>query len=163
MRKVLAVLALLASIALLSLGLLFLIAAMAKPERLLVAAALLVAGALPLLWGLRTWRRQAEIAPEALATGTVALAKRLGGEVTVAQVQVEFHIPASQALAVLERLRGAGQAQAEERSGRVVYVLPGLQASLVTRRCPYCGAIFPVREALRKCPNCGATLELDKT
>ena len=163
MKKILAVIALLISLPLLTLGVLFLIAAVANPQRILVASVLLVAGALPLTWGLLTLRRQAQISPEALAAGAVELARRLGGEVTVAQMQAEFRIPAEQALETLEKLRSAGQAQLEQRPGRAVYIFRGLQPSLVTRRCPYCGASFSVREALRQCPNCGAALEIDKT
>lgn len=162
MRKVLAIIVLLASIALLTFGLLFLIAAMAKPERILVAAALLASGGLVLFWAIATLRRQAEITPEALATGSVALARRLGGEVTVAQVQAEYRIPPALALETLEKLRAAGQAQVEHREGRAVYILRGLQPSAVTRRCPYCGSSFPVREALRQCPHCGGALDIDR-
>ncbi len=163
MKKILAILAVLVSIPLLTFGLVFLIAAAAAPSRILVAGALLVAGGLLLAWAISTLRRQAEISPEGLATGTVALARRLGGEVTVAQVEAEFHIPQGQAFEALERLRTRGLAQVEQREGRSVYVVRGLQPSLVTRRCPYCGTTFPVKEALRKCPNCGASLELEKT
>lgn len=163
MRKTLAVIALIVAIPLLTIGLLYLIVAMVTPNRLLVAAGFLAAGALPLGWGLLTLRRLAEISPDALSSGTAALARRLGGEVTVAHVQAEFRIPAALALETLEKLHASGQAQPEQREGRVVYVLRGLQASLITRRCPYCGSQFPVREALRKCPNCGALLEIEKS
>ena len=163
MKRLLAIAALVVSVPILALALLFLIAAMTRPDRLLVTAGLLAAGALPLAWGIATLRRQAEISPDALASGAVALARRLGGEVTEAQVQAEFRIPRALALGTLEKLCLDGQAEREVRGDRVVYVVRGLQASLVTRRCPYCGSSFPVREAVRKCPNCGAAVELDKT
>ncbi|MDI7275650.1 MAG: zinc ribbon domain-containing protein [Anaerolineae bacterium] len=163
MKRLLAIAALVVSVPILALALLFLIAAMTRPDRLLVTAGLLAVGALPLAWGIATLRRQAEISPDALASGTVALARRLGGEVTEAQVQAEFRIPRALALDTLEKLCLDGQARREVRADRVVYVVRGLQASFVTRRCPYCGSSFPVREAVRKCPNCGAAVELDKT
>lgn len=163
MKRIAAIFAVLVSIPLLTAGVLFLIAAMARPQRILVAGVLLAAGGLALLWAIVTLRRQAQISPEGLAAGAVSLARSLGGEITVAQMQAEYHISASQAVAALEKLTAAGQAQVEEREGRRVYVLPGLQPSKVTRRCPYCGSSFPIREALRECPNCGASLELDKT
>lgn len=162
MRKALAIIALVVSVPLLALGLLFLIAAAARPERILTAAASIVVGALPLAWGIITLRRLAETSPEALATGTIDLARRLGGEVTVAQVQAEFHIPAALAQETLDKLAAAGQAQPEVRRAGTVYVVRGLQPSLVTKRCPYCGSTFPVREARSQCPNCGASLEMGK-
>ena len=93
MKKSGAIIAVIASVPLLVLGIVFLIAAMTNPGRLLVAAAFLVLGGGLLIWGALTLRRLAEISPEALATGIVDLARRLGGEVTVAQVQAEFRIP----------------------------------------------------------------------
>ncbi len=162
MKRILAFVALLVSLPFLTFGLLFLIAAMEEPERFLVAAGLLAAGGVLLYWGIATLRRLAEISPKALATGAVTLARRFGGEVTVAQVQAEYRIPAHLALEALESLRAAGHAQVEQREGRTVYILRGLQPSLVTKQCPYCGSAFPVRQALRKCPNCGAALEITK-
>jgi len=44
-----------------------------------------------------------------------------------------------------------------------VYVFPNLKESKVERRCPYCGAQFPVKQALAQCPNCGGNLELKRT
>lgn len=162
MKRLSGIIAVLVSIPFLTFGLLFLIAAMERSGRITVAAALLAIGAVLLFWGLASLRRQAEIRPQALATGAVAMARRLGGEVTVAQLQAEYRIPASLALEALERLRSAGQAQVEQREGRTVYVLRGLQPSPVTRRCPYCGSTLPVREAILQCPNCGAGLEITK-
>jgi len=163
MKRGLAILSLVIALPLLTFGLLFLIAAMAKPERLLVAAALLAIGTVAAAWGALTLRHQAQTAPEALATGAIALARRLGGEVTVAQMQAEYRIPAERAQATLDALCARGEARAEQREGRVVYVVSGLQAAVVMRRCPHCGSTFPVREALYKCPNCGGELQVEKT
>lgn len=162
MKKALALIALAVAVLLLTLGLLFLIAAAERPSRILPAAILVALGAIPLAWGITTLRRQAEISPQALSAGALALARRLGGEVTAAQLQAEFRIPAQMAQETLDKLAAAGQARREERSSGTVYVIGGLQPSLVSRRCPYCGSSFPVKEALRQCPNCGAPLELAK-
>jgi len=162
MKRALAIIALIAAVPLLTLGLLFLIAAAARPGRIVTAAAFLALGAAPLVCGILTLRRQAEISPDALCSGTVALARRLGGEVTAAQVQAEFRIPASLAQETLDRLAATGQAQPQERSGGRVYVIRGLEQPRVSRRCPFCGSTFPVKEALCQCPNCGAPVELSK-
>jgi hypothetical protein len=162
MKKALAILALLIATGLIMLGLLFLIAAAANPQRVWTGLVFLALSLLPLIWGITTLRRQAEISPEALSSGPVALARRLGGEVTVTQVEAEFRISPERAQEVLDKLRAAGLAQAEQRDSGTIYVLRGLQPAVVTRRCPYCGSTFPVKEAIRKCPNCGASLEVDK-
>mgnify|MGYP005852604929 FL=1 len=163
MKKVAAILAIVASVPLLTLGILFLVAAVSRPERFLVAAILLAAGSGLLAAGITIMRRAAETAPEALANGAIALARRSGGEVTAEQLQAEYRISLTQAQEVLAGLQARGQATPEQRSGRVVYVVAGLQPSLVVRRCPHCGSTFPVRQALYKCPHCGGDLDIAKT
>ncbi len=163
MKKVWAIIATILSIPLLLLAAVFLVAAMVKPERLLVAGVLFIFGGALLFPAIAIFRRQAEISPEALATGALTLARKAGGELTSEQMAAEFRIPASRAQETLERLAAAGQAQAEVRNGRSIYVFPGLQPARVTRRCPYCGSEYPVRDALTTCPHCGATLTISKS
>ncbi len=162
MKRTLAVLATVFSIPLLAFGVIFLIAAVANPSRIFVAAALLLTGGALLLWGALTLRRLAEISPEALATGIVDLARTLGGEVTAAQVQAQFHISNAMALAALERMRGQGECEREQRAGRDVYLFKSVMPAKVIKRCSYCGSTFPVKVALRDCPNCGAALDVVK-
>jgi prepilin signal peptidase PulO-like enzyme (type II secretory pathway) len=164
MKKAVAILAVLASIPFLTFGVLFLIAAAAGPgSRLLVAAALLIIGVVLLVLGLRRLRRLAAITPEALKTGAVNLARRLGGELTVAQLRAEYEISHERAQQVLIELENEGTVEQERREDRVVYVFTGLLPSMAEKVCPYCGTELPVRSALRKCPNCGAQLEIEKT
>ena len=163
MKKIPAIIAVLLSIPLYTFGILFLIAATANPNRALVALALFVVATFLLVVGLRRLRRLAEIAPDALRTGAIDLAHRLGGEVTVAQLRAEYHISLALASRVLGQLVSEGSCQREQREERIVYVVTGLKPSLVEKVCPYCGTKLPVRSDLRKCPNCGANLELKKT
>jgi hypothetical protein len=163
MKKLGAVLITLASIPFLVFGLLFLIASAGGSSRLLVAVALLAIGVVVLVAGLKQLRRLAEISPDALKTSAVELAKRLGGEVTAAQLRAEYHIPQTLAVQVLEQLVSEGAAVRENREQRVVYVVTGLLPSLAEKVCPYCGTQLPMRTAVRKCPNCGANLEISKT
>jgi len=162
MKKSVAIIALVASVPLLALGIIFLIAAVTNPSRTLVAGVFLLLGGALLIWGILTLRRLAEISPEALAVGIVDLARRLGGEVTVAQVQAEFRISSAQALDALERLRGRGECQREQRTDHDVYIFKSVMPAKAIKRCPYCGSEFPVRSPLRECPNCGAALEIVK-
>ncbi|MHB0857465.1 MAG: hypothetical protein ACYC5M_07815 [Anaerolineae bacterium] len=163
MKKAVAVAVTLVSVPFLVLGLLFLIAASQQPSRLLVAFALLAAGVVLLVAGLRRLRKLAAVSPEALRTGAIDLARRLGGELTVPQLRAEYGISQEQAASTLEALVAQGNAAREQRGDRIVYVFSGLLPSLAEKVCPYCGTKLPVRASLRKCPNCGAQLEIKKS
>ena len=162
MKRTWAVVAILASLPLLVLGVVFLIAAVANPSRILVAIVLLAFGGALLLWGLLSLRRISETSPEELSVGIVDLARRLDGEVTVAQVQAEFKVPQRLAVSVLEQLCARGDCQREARSGYEAYVFKGVMPARAIKRCPYCGSEFAVRSAFRECPNCGGQLEITK-
>jgi hypothetical protein len=165
MNKVAATLVAVLSIPLLTFGLLFLVSSGSanSGSRLLTALVLLAAGVIMLVWALRRLRRLAAISVESLKTGAVDMASRMGGELTVAQLQAEYDVPQRLAQRVMDELSSAGTVVAQNRGERVVYVFGGLQASVARKLCPYCGTELPVREALRKCPNCGAQLEITKT
>jgi hypothetical protein len=160
MRRFASIIAMIAAIPFLVFGLVFLIAAATSPSRFFVAVVLLLFGGALLMWGVLTLRRLAEISPEALATGIVDLARRLGGEVTVAQLQAEFRISNEMALGALERLRGHGDCQREQRKDHDVYLFKSVMPAKAIKRCPYCGSEFAVKSAMRECPNCGANLEI---
>ena len=163
MKKLPFVLLVLSAIPFLTFGLLFLIAAAGQASRLLPGVAMTVIGAALLIFGISKLRRLADISPEALKTGAVELAQRLGGELTVSQLRAEYRIPRAAAAGVLEELAGDGSCRREQREERLVYVFTGLLPSLKEKFCPYCATKLPVRSALRKCPNCGASLEITKT
>ena len=163
MKKLPAVLVVLASIPFLTFGILFLIAAASTPSRALVAIVLLALGVALLIGGLRRLRRLASISHDALRSGAVELARRLGGEVTVSQLRAEYRIPMNVAADTLEGLVAEGAARREHREERDVYVVTGLLPSMSEKVCPYCSTQLPVRSALRKCPNCGAQLEITQT
>ncbi len=162
MNKRWATLAVIAAVPTLTLGIIFLIATVNNPSRILVAMALLALGYVMINSGLLTLRRLAQVSPEALATGIVELAKRLGGEVTVAQVQAEFKISTKKAIAALEEAVGKGQCQRERRDYYDVYVFKSVMPAKAVKRCSYCGSEFAIKSAVRDCPNCGASLEIVK-
>jgi len=162
MKRSWAVIAVIASVPSLALGVIFLIAAVANPSRTPVAAVFLLLGGALLTWGVLSLRRLAETSPESLATGIVDLARRLDGEATVAQVQAEFWIPSKLALSVLEGMRGRGECQREQRGDHYAYVFRSVLPAKAIKHCPYCGSGFAVRSAVRECPNCGASLEIIK-
>lgn len=163
MKKLVAILVVLLSIPFYTVGILFLIAAVTNTSRFPVALVLLAIATLLLTAGLKRLRRLAEISPEALKTGAVELARRLGGELTASQLRAEYRISQELAVNTLEKLCAEGTCTREQRGERMVYVFKGLLPSMVEKVCPYCGTKLPVRTALRKCPNCGAQLEITKT
>jgi hypothetical protein len=147
---------------LLAVGLVFLIAAIQKPTRLLVALALFVPGAGLAAWvGIR-WRRARQLSPSVLDGRIIELAAANDGEITQAQIMSTLDVPDAASRAALARLEAEGQCRQEKRKEKTVFVFAGLKESKVFRRCAYCGSNYSVREPLHKCPNCGGDLEIVK-
>jgi len=146
----------------LALGLLFLCAAIAAPERWLLALILLVVGAIGAGWSAFAYRRWASVQPGALTARITDLAAENDGELALAQVMSTFDVPASVATAAIDELVQKRQCHREARGDQVLYVFPGLKERKVVRKCAFCGSTFPVKQALQKCPNCGGSLELVK-
>jgi len=145
-------------------GLLFLCAAMVRPERLALAIVLILVGGAGAAWAGLTWQHLNNIDPKRLADRIVEMARSQGQfETTAAEAVAELAAPAANVQQALELLQSRGEAVPEQREDRRVYVFPNLKESKVERRCPYCGAQFPVKQALSQCPNCGGNLELKRT
>lgn len=144
-------------------GLVFLIAAMLNPARLLIALALLIPGVGLASWAGIRWRRAKQLSPDVMDQRIVSLAAAHGGEITPAQVTSALNVPSSVSLASLTRLEAANQCHQEQRTSMTIFVFPGLRTTKVVRRCAYCGNTYSVREPLHKCPNCGGELEIVKT
>lgn len=125
MKKVGATIIALLSIPFITLGLVFLIAANST-SRLLTALALLAVGVILLVAGIRRLMRLAAISEPALKSGAVEMASRMGGELTVAQLQAEYNISQSLAQKVMDELTSEGTAVPEPREDRVVYIFTGL-------------------------------------
>jgi uncharacterized Zn-finger protein len=133
-------------------------------SRFVLAALLIIIGGAGAGWAGMTWRRLSEIEPQRLADRIVEMVRLQGKfETTAAEAVANLSVPAANVQAALEVLQSRGEAQPEQRDDRRVYVFPNLKESKVERRCPYCGAQFPVKQALTQCPNCGGNLELKRT
>jgi len=164
MNKTVALMVMLVGALMLGLGLLFLCASIRAPQRLILAALLIVIGGAGVAWAGTTWRRLSEIEPKRLADRIVEMAKLQGKfETTAAEVVAELSAPAANVQAALEILQSRGDAVPEQRDDRRVYVFPNLKETKVVRRCPYCGVQFPVKQAITQCPNCGGNIELQRT
>ncbi len=168
MNKTIALVVLIVGGLMLGCGLLFLCASAAAPQktaiRFILALLLIVIGGAGAAWAGTTWRRLSEIDPKRLADRIVEMVRLQGkSETTAAEAVAGLSAPAANVQAALELLASRGEAVQEQREDRRVYVFPNLKESKVERRCPYCGAQFPVKQALSKCPNCGGNLELTRT
>jgi len=164
MNKTVALMVMLVGALMLGLGLLFLCASIRAPQRLILAALLIVIGGAGVAWAGTTWRRLSEIEPKRLADRIVEMAKLQGKfETTAAEAVAELSAPAVNVQAALEILQSRGDAVPEQRDDRRVYVFPNLKETKVVRRCPYCGVQFPVKQAITQCPNCGGNIELQRT
>ncbi len=144
----------------LGLGVLFLCAAVAVPERMWLAIILLVFGGIGAGWSAFSYRKWLSLQPGALAARVTALAEENNGELALSQVMSAYGVPATAATTALDELVNKGQCRREARADQVVYVFSGLKEHKVVRKCVYCGSTFPVKQALQKCPNCGGNLEL---
>jgi DNA-directed RNA polymerase subunit RPC12/RpoP len=161
MKRGLAIVILVASIAFLTVGLIFLCAATQQPSRYLLAITLLIVGAGLAGWGGLSLRRLRELNPENLSDAITMLALKGGQqEVSLSQVVAELGIPDEAAQSALDLLVSKGQCQREQRQGAIVFVFPGLKESKVVRRCVYCKSEFSVKDPIRVCPNCGGKVEL---
>ena len=152
----------------LGLGLLFLCASAAATEktaiRFILAALLIVIGGAGAAWAGTTYRRLSDIEPKRLADRIVEMVRLQGKfETTEAEAVAGLSAPAANVQQALDVLEARREAVPENRDDRRVYVFPNLKESKVERRCPYCGAQFPVKQALSQCPNCGGNLELKRT
>jgi hypothetical protein len=164
MNKTSALVVLIVSGLVLGAGLLFLCAAAVRPERIGLAGLLIVIGGAGAAWAGTTWRRLSGIEPERLADRIVEMLRAQGKfETTAAEAVAELSAPAASVQVALELLGQRGEAVPEQRDDRRVYVVPNLKQAKVERRCPYCGATFPVKQAITQCPKCGGNIELKRT
>ena len=168
MNKNIALIILVVGALMLGIGFLFLCASAADPQkaglRFILSLLLIVIGGAGAAWAGLTWRRLGDIEPKRLADRIVEMVRLQGKfETTEAEAVAGLSAPAANVQAAFDLLKARREAVPEQRDDRRVYVFPNLKESKVERRCPYCGAQFPVKQALSQCPNCGGNLELKRT
>ncbi len=134
----------------------------AEPKWLILAVLLLAGGVGLAVWSGLALRRLRIVDPENLSDRITVLAKRFKGELTLSQTVAELGAADEVVLKAFDLLESKGQCHREHREERELYVFPGLQEHKVSRRCPYCGREFSVKEAVYKCPHCGGDLRLQK-
>lgn len=142
-------------------GLLFLCAATRDAARFPLALSLLVIGGGLAFWGGASLRRAIALAPENLSDRITQLARRSGGgEVTLSQAVSALNAPDEAVEEALNLLVERGQAYPEYRLDREVYILPGLRAAKMVRRCESCGTEYSVKEPIYTCTKCGGKVEV---
>ena len=159
MKRLIAVFLVLAGIAAVALGLLFLIGSAGQWHRLVVAACGLVLGGLAAGFGVRLWRAAEASSPEKLRVDILAFAAAHGGRITQAQVAAALPDRAPVALQTLADMLRAGLCERRLEQGVERYVFPSLQQNVVVRRCRYCGWEAPLSSDVTLCARCGGTVE----
>ncbi len=147
----------------LALSLAFLCMATADAFWFPVAGLLLAIGSGLAIWGGIGLRRLGATNPKRIATLITELAEASGhGEVTLSEVVAELGVTHDAAVAAFNLLERQSRCHREYRDEKEVYIFPGLQPSMVRRKCPYCGAEFSIKTAVHRCPHCGGDLRLQR-
>jgi len=159
MKRLLALLLCLAGVALILLGLLFLVGSRGMAHRLLAGVAGAAAGAVALGVGIGWARRLRRREPDYLRAEILALAERRRGELAFEELQAALGPRFDDARPVIAALQAEGTCRRTRVEGGDYLVFDDLLARLAVRRCQYCGAELPLDEDIASCPNCGGTIE----
>lgn len=142
----------------------FLCMATVEPSWFAVAAVLLAVGTGLALWGGLALRRLGASSPKRVAARITEMAEASGhGEVTLSEAVAELGVAHDAAVAGFNLLERQALCHREYRDEKEIYIFPGLQKSLIRRKCPYCGAEFSVKTPVHRCPHCGGDLRLERT
>lgn len=147
-------------VALIAVGLLFLVGSAGKAYRFVVAAAGMALGAVVTGFGVRAFRRLRAESPEQLRADILALARRRSGELSAGDLQASLGRRAALAEPVLARLVTEGVAQRVQREADAWYVFEGLQPRLKVRSCEHCSLELPISDDQEHCPSCGGALRI---
>ncbi len=159
MKRLGAVLLVAAGVGMVVLGLLFLMAAGARPHRYAVAVGLLTLGGALAGVGVRFFKQAEAASPDQLRAELLALARQRGGELGEAELAAAFGARAAGAAAVLATLEQERACRRTLASSRPRWVFDELLPRLMVSRCEYCKAELPLNHELEKCPHCGGTLK----
>jgi len=146
-------------IALIALGLLFLIGAGGQMRRVAVGGIGLAIGAIATGVGLRNYKQADLWSPEQVRADIMESARRKNGELAFSDIEARLGRRIRVARPVLEQMQAEGLSRRTGASGSDYFVFPHLQPRLTVRFCKYCDAEFPITEENDSCPNCGGVLE----
>lgn len=145
-------------VALVALGLLFLVAAKGELHRYAVGAAGLALGGALAGGGVRLFRRARAALPAYVRAELLALARRRDGRLAAGDLLAAFGPRHETARQEAEALCREGRCERQAAEGTTWYVFPDLLPRLAVRRCTYCRAELPLDADLTTCPSCGGAL-----
>lgn len=158
MKRLLAVIFVVAGVALFALGLLFFVGAKGQASRLGVAAVGLGAGAVLVGFGVRWFRAADADSPEQVLVELLDAARKANGELSELAIGAALGRRAPLAAPVLERLVAERLCERTSRDGGTWYLFKDLQPRLFVRRCEFCGAEMSIASRAVKCPRCGGAI-----
>jgi hypothetical protein len=160
MKRLGTVILVLVGVALILVGLLFLMGAAGRGSRYAVAAVGLCGGALLVGLGVRFFKQAESASPEQVRADILDLARRRNGELGEADLAALLGRRSQMTAAtVVQRMETEGLCRRQLKGTAPFWVFPDLQPRLVVVRCEFCNAEFSVAETATECPNCGGTLK----
>jgi len=141
------------------LGAMFLIASSGSTSRLMTGIVFLAGGLVLSVSGFILFRKGFSSRPGSVRARILKTAAKHNGtiarEILMAETgggdDVEYELAA---------MIRTGSVREKNSGGRKIFVFPELQFTLKFKKCPYCGADYPVREKIEKCPSCGGDLKI---
>lgn len=149
-------------VALVALGLLFLVGSGGRSYRYLIAVSCMALGALLAGVGVLLFKRARSESPDQIEAQILQLAKREDGEIALAELVAVFGTRFGSATPVLQRLESSGVCQRRSQDGQPYFIFPQLQQRLIVLRCNFCRAELPLNEKIEQCPQCGGTVSSHK-
>ncbi len=146
-------------LALLVLGIMFIIASGDEMRRIITGIILSSSGLLLLATGIRFYRKGISISPERIKEKILKLASQNHGELPENVIIGE--IGKSDILDFqLISMINAGIAKKTFRDGQTLFLFSQFNMKLVVKQCPYCGNDYPVRDDIETCSSCGGDLKV---
>jgi len=162
MKKILGSLAIIFSILLIILGILFLIASGKGVNRFVIGLVMLVIAFFVFIVGMKLIKGvPVVLSPENLRFEIINLAKKFNGEIFLSQLYSMFGKD-SNFLLIIDQLVSEGVAEEILKDGGKVYLFKDFQSTMLIKKCPYCGNDYPVRDDVEVCPTCGGDLKMLK-
>jgi hypothetical protein len=146
-------------LALLLLGIMFIIVSSERGSRLVTGVILAVFGLLLLLIGIRLFRAGISVSPAVIKEKILKLAGKNHGELP--EDVITGAIGTSDTLDFqLQSMINSRIAKKTFRKGRTFYLFSQFNMELVVKKCPYCGNDYPVRDDIESCSSCGGNLKV---
>jgi len=153
---------LLAGLAGVGFGLLFLLGSDGQGHRLVVAAVGLLVGGGAVLAGAWLIHEARRWSPVVVMAEVMALARERDGQLLEEDLEAALGPRTAVARGVLKELSRAERVRVRSASEGGGWVFPGLMPRLLLRRCAHCGHEAPLSSEAVACPSCGSTLELSR-